>query len=724
MLNHGYLGSEHFLLGLIREGDGIGGKVLQSFGVSSERAREQVEEVVGRGLEAPTGHIPFTPNAKKALHFSLREALQLGHGHIGTEHILLGLFCVEKALSNQILTTLGVQPAEIRHRTVCSLQGMTFDGGGLPMKTIIGLSANRSRAFAEPAVVVDLRQEARGAPATIVGRDQEIIRLAQILLRRGRRSVLLVGPSGVGKTALMNGFAARVEDGCVPESLRDLRIVAVDLAGPGGELTSDGRAAFLRAVWHCVNRDMLLSIENAHLLLSQSTGSIAFEFEAVESHIANGRLQAVLSVEDPAAQEALTRVPALSDRLVVLPLEEPDLARGVSMLRQATHDLVAHYRVSFTDLALAVAFAYAHRYPSTKAAPGRILELLEEAAALARVQVEGSTDSGSVQALTRKIADVTRRMESALDAGAIESAGRLVTEQRQLLQLRAAEGLLTAEVTGETVRSVLELVGSSVPAVEAVGNPADGTVKLVSRLLPARETSTAILIGAATYTDGTIPDLPSVASNLTDLRAALTDPEHGAFASDRVHIFADWGWKDVPRMASLAAESGDTLLVYYAGHGFSEDDGLYLGLSETDHEHVGLSAFPYAHLRKLVIGGMSRRCVVILDCCYSGAAIGLMSAADAPNGELDIRGAYVLTATANSDKAHAPEGARNSAFTGALLRVLTEGIPGGSEVIRIEELHPALTGHLRAENRPLPRQRASDTIGEPAIGRNPCWRSS
>ncbi|WFE59213.1 Clp protease N-terminal domain-containing protein [Micromonospora sp. WMMD712] len=241
-------------------------------------------------------------------------------------------------------------------------------------------------------------------------------------------------------------------------------------------------------------------------------------------------------------------------------------------------------------------------------------------------------------------------------------------------------------------------------------------------LLPVREQSTAILIGAAHYADSQISDLPSVVANLTDLRDVLTDPGQGAFATDRVDCFPNPGLSDLPRIAELAAEPLDTLLLYYAGHGFLED-GLYLGLKGTEAAHIDFTALPYAQIRKMVLRSPSRRNLVILDCCYAGAAVEFMSDGTA-GGELDIRGAYVLAATAKDERAHAPAGARNSAFTAALLRVLRDGVADGGPLIRMGVLHSAMTRLLRADGRPLPRQRATDTIGDLAIHRNRGWRGA
>nr|MDT0658508.1 Clp protease N-terminal domain-containing protein [Micromonospora sp. DSM 115978] len=716
LFKHNYIGTEHILLGLIHEGEGVAATALESLDISLDGVREQVEEIIGHGQQTPSGHIPFTPRAKKVLELSLREALQLGHNYIGTEHILLGLIREGEGVGAQVLVKLGAELNRTREAVIRLLSAASETTITLPATAVV------PDALPEvPAVPPsrDLRVSARDGSG-VAGRERELTRMVQTLVRRDRLSLLLVGPSGVGKTALLCGLATRIEGGQAPEQLRDRPVLAIDLDN-FARSALDPIVDFTTLLATCAEEDALLCVESAHLLGTESAARMLAAL--ADRMIANG-LQVILTVGDEAGRVALLRDPVLRRRLVVVPVDEPNLAEAMPMLQEATAGLAAHYGVDFAGDALAVAAAHAHRYPSSMALPGRAVELLDEAAALARVRADDAARSNPGQTALEADLDAARRAkEAAIEEQEFETAARHRDDERRLTaQVEAArQAAVRSTVTAETVTAVLELANVAVPVVEVV--PAAGAAaRVVNRLLPNPDESTAILIGTSTYADDRLPDLPSVATNLDDLRAVLTDPVHGAFAGERVHVFNDPDWEDIGRIATLAVDPVDTLLIYYAGHGFAEDDGLYLGLTGTKGAHTALTSFPYAQLRRLVLRGAARRCVIILDCCYAGTAIGWMSGDD-PGAELDIRGAYVLTATARTDKAHAPEGARNSAFTEALLHVLRDGIDGGGEVIRIEDLLPALTRHLRANGRPLPRQRASDTIGDLAIGRNPSWQA-
>ncbi|MEU8243597.1 Clp protease N-terminal domain-containing protein [Actinoplanes missouriensis] len=612
-LGHDYMDTGHVLLSLVTVSE-----VLREEGITRQRVLLGLPGVERPASADPGASPPFSRLAKEICRLAVVESEMAGDGEVGPEHILIALLRQrDQDSASRIFKQLGVDRAELLAK--------------------LGRPPGPS-----------------GAELPVVGRDRELQRLTQILVRRGRYSALLTGPAGVGKSELVRGLRYRVERSQVPQQLRGRKLVTVDLRRMGPDDRVD------------VGPEDVICVDGAERLKGDTPlNGLAYE-------IGTGNRQAILMVRDKAAQDSLLDDPWMHGRLIPLAVEEPSLAQVMPMLREGMVPAVEHYEVRVDAEALLVAAVHADRYESDLALPARALELLDEAAALTRVRAD--------------------------------------TRHHEIWDFPT--------LGAEEVVAVLEMAGIPVPVVDVVpdaGSPA--AVRVVNRLLPAPSESAAILIGTASYRDARLPDLPSVAGNLADLREVLSDPKHGAFAPDRVHVFADPGWADIPKIAELAAEPLDTLLLYYAGHGFSEE-GLYLGLSETTAAHVEVTSLPYAQIRRLIQRSPCRRCVVILDCCYAGTAIEFM-AGDEPGGELDIKGAYVLTATARTDKAHAPEGARNSAFTAALLRVLRDGISGGGELIRIEALLPELTRDLRAGGFPLPRQRATDTIGDLAIHRNP-----
>src|ERR1043165_8052009 len=230
MLNHNYIGTEHILLGLIHEGEGVAAKALESLGISLEGVRQQVEEIIGQGQQAPSGHIPFTPRAKKVLELSLREALQLGHNYIGTEHIRRGLSREGEGVSAQVLVKLGADLNRVRQQVIQLLSG--YQG-----KETTGAGVGQSQAEGTPAgsVVLDqfgrnLTQAARENKLDpVIGREQEMERVMQVLSRRTKNNPVLIGEPGVGKTTIVEGLAQDIVRGNVPETLKDKQIYTLDL---------------------------------------------------------------------------------------------------------------------------------------------------------------------------------------------------------------------------------------------------------------------------------------------------------------------------------------------------------------------------------------------------------------------------------------------------------------------------------------------------------------
>ena len=266
MLNHNYIGTEHILLGLIHEGEGVAAKALEQLGISLEAVRQQVEEIIGQGQAAPTGHIPFTPRAKKVLELSLREALQLGHNYIGTEHILLGLIREGEGVAAQVLQKLGADLNRVRQTVIQLLSGYT--GGKEP--------AAGEQGGPQGSMVLDqfgrnLTQLAReGKLDPVIGREREIERVMQVLSRRTKNNPVLIGEPGVGKTAIVEGLAQRIVKGEVPETLKGKQIYTLDLGAlvAGSRYRGDFEERLKKVLKEIRTRgDIILFIDELHTLV-------------------------------------------------------------------------------------------------------------------------------------------------------------------------------------------------------------------------------------------------------------------------------------------------------------------------------------------------------------------------------------------------------------------------------------------------------------------------
>ena len=282
MLNHNYIGTEHILLGLIHEGEGVAAKALEALGISLEAVRSQVEEIIGQGQQAPSGHIPFTPRAKKVLELSLREALQLGHNYIGTEHILLGLIREGEGVAAQVLVKLGADLNRVRTQVISLLSGYqgkeaVTSGGpaeGTPSTSLVLDQFGRN-----------LTQAAReGKLDPVIGRDKEIERVMQVLSRRTKNNPVLIGEPGVGKTAIVEGLAQSIIKGDVPETLKDKQVYSLDLGAlvAGSRYRGDFEERLKKVLKEIRTRgDIILFIDEIHTLVGAGAAEGAIDAASI-----------------------------------------------------------------------------------------------------------------------------------------------------------------------------------------------------------------------------------------------------------------------------------------------------------------------------------------------------------------------------------------------------------------------------------------------------------
>ncbi|HEV2685829.1 MAG TPA: Clp protease N-terminal domain-containing protein, partial [Actinomycetota bacterium] len=346
MLNHNYIGTEHILLGLIHEGEGVAAKALESLGIMLESVRQQVEEIIGQGQVPPTGHIPFTPRAKKVLELSLREALQLGHNYIGTEHILLGLIREGEGVAAQVLVKLGADLNKVRAQVIALLQG--YQGG--PKESGAG-SGEQAPAG---SLVLDqfgrnLTQLAReGKLDPVVGRVKEIERVMQVLSRRTKNNPVLIGEPGVGKTAIVEGLATKIVHAEVPETIKNKQIYTLDLGAlvAGSRYRGDFEERLKKVLKEIRTRgDIILFIDELHTLVGAGAAEGAIDAASIlKPMLARGELQTIGATTLDEYRKHLEKDAALERRFQPIKVAEPSVADTVEILKGLRDRYESHHR--------------------------------------------------------------------------------------------------------------------------------------------------------------------------------------------------------------------------------------------------------------------------------------------------------------------------------------------------------------------------------------------
>ncbi len=463
MLNHNYIGTEHILLGLIHEGEGVAAKALDSLNISLDAVRQQVEEIIGQGQAAPTGHIPFTPRAKKVLELSLREALQLGHNYIGTEHILLGLIREGEGVAAQVLQKLGADLNRVRQTVIQLLSGYTAGKGE---STPGGQEQGGQGSMVLDQFGRNLTQLARDTKLDpVIGREKEIERVMQVLSRRTKNNPVLIGEPGVGKTAIVEGLAQDIVKGEVPETLKGKQIYTLDLGAlvAGSRYRGDFEERLKKVLKEIRTRgDIVLFIDELHTLVGAGAAEGAIDAASIlKPMLARGELQTIGATTRDEYRKHLEKDAALERRFQPINVEEPTVAHTIEILKGLRDRYEAHHRVSFTDDALVASANLADRYISDRFLPDKAIDLIDEAGS--RMRIRRMTAPPDVREVDEKIAEVRLRKESAIDAQDFEKAASLRDEERQLLEERqrrerewkSGEMDVLSEVDEEEIAEVL-----------------------------------------------------------------------------------------------------------------------------------------------------------------------------------------------------------------------------------------------------------------------------
>ncbi len=567
MLNHNYIGTEHILLGLIHEGEGVAAKALESLGISLEAVRSQVEEIIGQGQQAPSGHIPFTPRAKKVLELSLREALQLGHNYIGTEHILLGLIREGEGVAAQVLVKLGADLNRVRQQVIQLLSG--YQGKGEPAAA----GAGPSEGTPSSSLVLDqfgrnLTIAAReGKLDPVIGREKEIERVMQVLSRRTKNNPVLIGEPGVGKTAVVEGLSQAIVKGEVPETLKDKQLYTLDLGAlvAGSRYRGDFEERLKKVLKEIRTRgDIILFIDELHTLVGAGAAEGAIDAASIlKPMLARGELQTIGATTLDEYRKHLEKDAALERRFQPIQVGEPTVAHTIEILKGLRDRYEAHHRISITDSALVAAANLADRYISDRFLPDKAIDLIDEAGS--RMRIKRMTAPPDLREFDENIATVRRDKESAIDAQDFEKAASLRDREKTLLgekaqrekEWKAGDMDIVAEVDDEQIAEVLA-IWTGIPVFKL-------TEEETARLLRMEDELHNRVIGQEQA-------IKAVSQAIRRTRAGLKDPKRpgGSF------IFA--GPSGVGK-----TELSKTLAAFLFG---DEDALIHLDMSEYMEKHT------------------------------------------------------------------------------------------------------------------------------------------
>jgi ATP-dependent Clp protease ATP-binding subunit ClpC len=477
LLNHNYIGTEHILLGLIHEGEGVAAKALESLGISLEAVRQQVEEIIGQGGSSPSGHIPFTPRAKKVLELSLREALQLGHNYIGTEHILLGLIREGEGVAAQVLVKLGADLSRVRQQVIQLLSGypgsQPTQGGQAPPGSEKATSGGGSGESASGSLVLDqfgrnftqLAREKKLDP--VIGRERETERMMQVLSRRTKNNPVLVGEPGVGKTAIVEGLAQAIAANNVPETLQGKQLYTLDLGAlvAGSRYRGDFEERLKKVLKEIKTRgDIILFIDEIHTLVGAGAAEGAIDAASIlKPMLARGELQTIGATTLDEYRKHLEKDAALERRFAKIVVDEPSVTHTIEILKGLRERYEQHHRVTITDQALVAAANLADRYISDRFLPDKAIDLIDEAGS--RLRIRRMQTPPDYREIENELADVVAKKKEAVESQDFEAAGSLRDREKELLarkeekdvEMRASGVDLFDEVDEEGIAEVLSL---------------------------------------------------------------------------------------------------------------------------------------------------------------------------------------------------------------------------------------------------------------------------
>ena len=432
--NHNYIGTEHLLLGLLREDEGVAARALASLNVTLDEVREQVESIVGYGEEGTGAQAPFTPRSKKVLELALREALQLGHNYIGTEHILLGLVRESEGVAARVLSNLDVDPDKVRREVVRMLGGGRGRGRG-------GEAAGRGVEAKRPKTR-QLDQYGRNLTAyaeedkldPVIGREQEIARIMQILVRRTKNNPVIIGEPGVGKTAIVEGLAEEIAEARVPDILADKEVYTLDLGAlvAGSKYRGEFEERLKKIMKEITDHgDIILFIDEIHNLVGAGAAEGAIDAASIlKPALARGEIQVIGATTIDEYRKYVEKDKALERRFQTIQVGEPSVEETELILKGLREKYEEHHKIEITDEALKAASQLGDRYIADRFLPDKAIDLVDEAASKMRIKTMSSPPY--YKELDDEISQVRAEKEAAIDGQEFEKAARLRDNEKKL----------------------------------------------------------------------------------------------------------------------------------------------------------------------------------------------------------------------------------------------------------------------------------------------------